>query len=173
MWIFKITTASMNFSFPDIKVPGILQNNSPYYRSASVPPGQCIWYDRCGPDPDYPPSDSQHYLMCQYDGPARQVTQEMALIVQDICPHLSTKDGSLPSLCCSINQLQDMKKNFELPAGLIAQTCPTCYYNFRKNFCDLTCHPHQSEFVRVDGVVHGLGYGAYAGEICLICSMYL
>ena len=131
---------------------------SPYCRS------DCIWYDRCGPDPD-----SNHYLMCQYDGPARQVTQEMALIVQDICPHLTTQ----PSLCCSLNQLQDMKKSYELPAALIAQTCPTCYFNFRKNFCDLTCHPHQSEFVRVDGVVHGLGDGEYAGEICLMGSMYL
>ena len=60
-----------------------------YCSSASSPPGGgCVWYDRCGRDPDYPPSDSQHYLMCQYDGPAKQATPAMALIVRDICPHL-------------------------------------------------------------------------------------
>ena len=127
-----------------------------------------MWYDRCGPDPDYSPADSQHYLMCQYDGDARLASEDMRDIVRDICPHLL----SLPSLCCSLSQLQDMKKNFELPAGLIAQTCPTCYYNFRKNFCDLTCHPQQSEFLRVDGVVHGPGDGDYAGGQGLV-ELYL
>ena len=57
-----------------------------------------------------------------------------------------------------------MKKNFELPKGLIGQTCPTCYYNFRKNFCDVTCHPRQSNFVRVDKVATGPGDGDYEGE---------
>ena len=47
---------------------------------------------------------------------------------------------------------------------MIAQTCPTCYHNFRKNFCDLECHPHQGQFVQADGVVHGPGYGEYTGQ---------
>ena len=64
------------------------------------------------------------------------------------------EDGSMPSLCCSLSQLEDIKANFELPKGLLGN-CPTCYHNFRKNFCDISCHPHQSRFVRVDENVTG------------------
>jgi len=126
--------------------------------------GQCVWYDKCGADPDYPPSDTQHYLMCKYDGPAKSASHHQLEILQEVCPHLLPEDGSVPDLCCSLSQLEDMKKNFELPKGLIGQTCPTCYHNFRKNFCDVTCHPRQSNFVRVDQVVRGPGDGDYKGQ---------
>jgi len=126
--------------------------------------GQCIWYDKCGRDPDYPLTDTQHYLMCSYRGPAKAASHKQLQILQEICPHLIPEDGSPPSLCCSIGQLEDMKKNFELPKGLIGQTCPTCYHNFRKNFCDVTCHPRQSNFVRVDKLVKGPGDGEYDGQ---------
>jgi hypothetical protein len=45
--------------------------------------------------------------------------------------------------------------------------CPTCYYNFRKNFCDLTCHPRQSRFLRTDKRVEGPGSGEFAGLVYL------
>jgi len=126
--------------------------------------GQCVWYDRCGKDPDYPPTDSTHYLMCSYEGSAKPASSQQVEILSEVCPHLVPDDGSEPSLCCSLSQLQDMKANFEIPKGMIAQTCPTCYYNFRKNFCDVTCHPRQSNFVRVDNKTSGPGDGQFEGE---------
>ena len=57
-----------------------------------------------------------------------------------------------------MRQLTDLKTNFVLPQTLIEASCPTCYYNFRKNFCDMTCHPDQSTIVRADHVVVGPGY---------------
>ena len=57
-------------------------------------------------------------------------------------------------LCCSMSQLEDIKTNFAIPEALIGK-CPTCYHNFKKNFCDVTCHPRQSDFVRVDSDTEG------------------
>ena len=53
----------------------------------------------------------------------------------------------MPDLCCSEQQLKSVQTNFALPQAIIERSCPTCYYNFRKNFCDMTCHPQQSRFI--------------------------
>ena len=53
-----------------------------------------------------------------------------------------------------MSQLEDIKTNFAIPEALIGK-CPTCYHNFKKNFCDVTCHPRQSDFVRVDSDTEG------------------
>ena len=100
--------------------------------------------------------------MCSYEDKAKPATLEMLELIKELCPHLVVTGNT--HVCCSINQLKDMKKNFELPASLIAQTCPTCYHNFKRNFCDLTCHPEQSKFLRVDSKVDGIGDGDYTGN---------
>ena len=53
-------------------------------------------------------------------------------------------------ICCSERQLDALIENFQTPKSIIAQQCPTCYYNFITNFCDMTCSPHQTDFVRPD-----------------------
>jgi len=126
--------------------------------------GQCVWYDKCGKDPDYPVSDTIHNLNCAYEGPGKAANQEQFEIIKEICPHLVPEDGSVPDLCCSLQQLKDIKENFQITKNLLDRGCPTCYYNFRKNFCDMTCHPRQSRFVRVDNTVEGKGAGQYEGE---------
>ena len=78
--------------------------------------------------------------------------------------NLFSQDGSVPDLCCSLEQLKDIKTNFELPKGLLGNTCPTCYHNFKKNFCDISCHPKQSNFVRIDEKVTGPGDGVYKDQ---------
>jgi Niemann-Pick C1 protein len=40
-----------------------------------------------------------------------------------------------------------LKKSFVAAEGMLGR-CPTCYYNFRKNFCDMTCRPDQSLFLK-------------------------
>jgi hypothetical protein len=126
--------------------------------------GHCVWYDKCGRDPDYPPSDTKHTLNCAYDGAPKSANSEQIDILRDICPHLIPEDGSVPDLCCSPSQLRDIKENFAITKNLLDRGCPTCYYNFRKNFCDLTCHPRQSRFVRVDNMTTGEGRGEYANQ---------
>ena len=122
-------------------------------------PGQCIFYDACGWDPDYEDGiggNQVHYLNCAYDGPPKRATQEQLDILEEVCPHLFT--GEEQDLCCSLKQLTDLKVNFVTPQQLIEPTCPTCYYNFRKNFCDMTCSPDQSMFVRANNFVEGPGF---------------
>lgn len=131
--------------------------------------GQCVWYDTCGKDPAYPASDTIHNLNCEYKGPAKQASGEQINLLKEICPHLMPEDGSVPDLCCSLGQLQAIKSNFQIAKTLLDRGCPTCYYNFRKNFCDMTCHPRQDQFVRVDKVVKGPGAAKYAGgEVSMV-----
>ena len=71
-----------------------------------------------------------------------------------------------------MNQLEDIKTNFELPKGIGLGNCPTCYHNFRKNFCDISCHPRQSNFVRVDENVTGVGAGEFQDkEVAMVRSV--
>ncbi len=35
-----------------------------------------------------------------------------------------------------------------LPAENLLGRCPTCFENFRRSICDLTCHPQQSKFLK-------------------------
>ena len=122
-------------------------------------PGHCIFYDSCGWDPDYEDGiggNAIHYLNCAYDGPAKRATNEQLEILRDACPHLYT--GGEQDLCCGLKQLRDLQENFVTPQSLIEPTCPTCYYNFKKNFCDMTCSPDQSTFVRANNYIEGPGF---------------
>ena len=47
-----------------------------------------------------------------------------------------------------------MKSQYE-QARAILGTCPTCYDNWRKNFCASTCHPRMSDFVKVTKTYDG------------------
>ena len=67
-------------------------------------------------------------------------------------------------LCCSTRQLRDLQTNFQMVSVFLAATCPTCYWNFRKNFCDLTCSPDQASFVKADSFVEGPGFDDYEGK---------
>jgi Niemann-Pick C1 protein len=69
-----------------------------------------------------------------------------------------------PDLCCSTRQLRDLKTNFVTPQQFIEATCPSCWYNFRKNFCDLTCSPDQATFVKADSYVTGPGFEDFEGQ---------
>ena len=62
--------------------------------------------------------------------------------------------GQHPPVCCTASQVQDMGTNFALAAPMLDR-CPTCYYNFRINFCDMTCRPDQSKFLKVTKFING------------------
>ena len=78
-------------------------------------------------------SNPKHILNCVSDTGKPQTAQQKEIeILREVCPHLIPDDGSPPSLCCSLKQLEDLKTNFELPSSLVGKTCPTCYHNFKK-----------------------------------------
>ena len=57
-------------------------------------------------------------------------------------------------MCCTEGQVDDLLTSF-MQAEAILGRCPTCYYNFRVNFCDMTCAPTQGEFLKPLKVVNG------------------
>ena len=68
-----------------------------------------------------------------------------------------TDFGPEPGVCCSESQIDDLLYNFD-QGKIFLGRCPTCYYNFRMNFCDMTCRPDQSKFLRaktIEGIHNG------------------
>ncbi|XP_062836513.1 NPC intracellular cholesterol transporter 1 [Anolis carolinensis] len=105
-------------------------------------PGQvfsdsCVWYGECGIA-----SGDKRYN-CEYNGPAVPLPKDGYDLVQELCPGLFF--GNV-SLCCDVHQLQTLKNNLELPLQFLSR-CPSCFYNLINLFCELTCSPHQSEFL--------------------------
>ena len=114
--------------------------------------GHCVWYDVCGPDPAYNDTTNPHCLNCHYEGKAKKLDKEFEHLIDEACPHLREDlEGDL-TLCCSPNQLKDLVSNFQMASNFLGR-CPTCMYNFRKNFCDMTCRPDQSLFLKTKTVM--------------------
>ena len=114
--------------------------------------GHCIWYDVCGKDPSPPDNYNPHCLNCAYDGPAKLLPSEYEDVLDEACPHLREDLGGDLRLCCSPAQLKDLKSNYAMAKPFL-ERCPTCFYNFRKNFCDMTCRPDQCLFLKPEVTV--------------------
>ena len=54
--------------------------------------------------------------------------------------------GESPRLCCDRKQLAEMQKFKYIVDNLIGR-CPSCYYNFLRIFCEMTCSPDQDQFL--------------------------
>ena len=65
-----------------------------------------------------------------------------------MCPHFREELGENPDVCCSASQVMLMKSQYEQAKTLLGN-CPTCYDNWKKNFCASTCSPRMSDFVKV------------------------
>lgn len=69
-------------------------------------------------------------------------------ILKRTCPSLFLESED-PLLCCSPEQVYELETSFQIPDQLGLSRCPSCQYNFRLSFCELTCSPRQSEFIHV------------------------
>ncbi|XP_077208713.1 NPC intracellular cholesterol transporter 1 [Paroedura picta] len=99
----------------------------------------CVWYGQCGKMPD----DKRYN--CEYHGPPKPLPKDGYELLQELCPGFYYENVSL---CCDVPQLQNLKANLDLPLQFLSR-CPSCFYNFVNLFCELTCSPHQSEFLNV------------------------
>ncbi|KAM6149068.1 NPC intracellular cholesterol transporter 1 [Erethizon dorsatum] len=99
----------------------------------------CIWYGECGIA-----SGDKRYN-CKYSGPPKPLPKEGYDLVQELCPGFFFDNVSL---CCDVQQLQTLKDNLQLPLQFLSR-CPSCFYNLMNLFCELTCSPHQSQFLNV------------------------
>uniref|UniRef100_H3BC01 NPC intracellular cholesterol transporter 1 n=1 Tax=Latimeria chalumnae TaxID=7897 RepID=H3BC01_LATCH len=99
---------------------------------------RCIWYGECETV-----DGTEKRYNCNYTGAPVPLPHEGYDLVQELCPGFFY--GNV-SLCCDIQQLKTLKVNLQLPLQFLSR-CPSCFYNLMNLFCELTCSPHQSQFV--------------------------
>ena len=59
----------------------------------------------------------------------------------------SDPDAEL-ELCCDPVNIAEMEESLVLASSELVR-CPTCYYNFRRSICEMSCSPNQSDFINV------------------------
>ncbi|KAL7387442.1 hypothetical protein ABVT39_023534 [Epinephelus coioides] len=99
----------------------------------------CVWYGECGPSEKVP---TKKYN-CNYTGPPRALETEGYELLTELCPGY---DYGNRSLCCNTDQLRTLKGSLQLPLQFLSR-CPACFFNLMNLFCELTCSPHQGQFV--------------------------
>ncbi|XP_038248354.1 NPC intracellular cholesterol transporter 1 [Dermochelys coriacea] len=109
-----------------------------------LPPAQvlsqsCVWYGECGIA-----SEGKRYN-CKYTGLPIPLPKDGYDLMQELCPGLLFDNVSV---CCNVQQLQTLKNNLQLPLQFLSR-CPSCFYNLINLFCELTCSPHQVDFLNV------------------------
>lgn len=84
--------------------------------------------------------------------PKRLNTTDELNLLREVCPEFleDIPDGEYPELCCNKRTLYELRLNYDMPKQLGLNRCPSCFYNFRRLYCNLACSPKQSKFLRVD-----------------------
>eukprot|EP00064_Thunnus_orientalis_P007459 superscaffoldBa00000832_g7480 len=99
----------------------------------------CVWYGECGESVKVP---GKKYN-CNYTGPPMPLQDEGYDLLTELCPGY---DYGNRSLCCNVDQLRTLKGSLQLPLQFLSR-CPACFFNLMNLFCELTCSPHQSQFM--------------------------
>ncbi|XP_053872581.1 NPC intracellular cholesterol transporter 1 [Malaclemys terrapin pileata] len=103
----------------------------------------CVWYGECGMNPE-----GKRYN-CKYTGLPIPLPKDGYDLMQELCPGLLFDNVSV---CCDVQQLQTLKNNLQLPLQFLSR-CPSCFYNLINLFCELTCSPHQVDFLNVTNTI--------------------
>ncbi|KAM6989564.1 NPC intracellular cholesterol transporter 1 [Tautogolabrus adspersus] len=99
----------------------------------------CVWYGECGESEKVP---GKKYN-CNYTGPPIPLEKEGYELLTELCPGY---DYGNRSLCCNTSQLRTLKGSLQLPLQFLSR-CPACFFNLMNLFCELTCSPHQVQFM--------------------------
>ena len=97
---------------------------------------KCIWYEgiRDGFNQIYP------------DGEPKPLPLADVGLLNEMCPHIATRQGLSPNLCCDQKQLLEMQK-FKYILDNVIGRCPSCYFNLLRIFCEMACSPDQHQFI--------------------------
>ncbi|KAM9845012.1 NPC intracellular cholesterol transporter 1 [Aulostomus maculatus] len=98
----------------------------------------CVWYGECGESEKV---RGKKYN-CNYTGPPKALNESLELLTE-LCPGYDYGDRNI---CCNADQLRTLKGSLQLPLQFLSR-CPACFYNLMNLFCELTCSPHQSQFM--------------------------
>ncbi|XP_038157542.1 NPC intracellular cholesterol transporter 1 [Cyprinodon tularosa] len=103
----------------------------------------CVWYGECGESKVV----GKKYN-CNYTGAPIPLEPKGYELLTELCPGY---DYGNRSLCCDVAQLSTLKASLQLPLQFLSR-CPSCFYNLMNLFCELTCSPHQSQFMNATNV---------------------
>ncbi|XP_015782415.1 NPC intracellular cholesterol transporter 1 isoform X2 [Tetranychus urticae] len=138
--ILKIVTGESSLTQP---------TTSPLQAQAlpSSPEAKCVLGGICGhggtfqsPIPCYEPHTPQ---------PIANETYRATL--KELCPNLFLNNDN-PPVCCSLEQIDALEKSYEAPNQFLGR-CPSCFYNWKQIFCEMTCSSRQSQFINITKVV--------------------
>ncbi|XP_051944348.1 NPC intracellular cholesterol transporter 1 [Hippocampus zosterae] len=99
----------------------------------------CVWYGECA-ESDKVPGKKYN---CNYTGSPKPLDPEGYDLLLELCPGY---DYGNRKLCCNVDQLRTLKASLQLPLQFLSR-CPSCFFNLMNLFCELTCSPHQSQFM--------------------------
>ncbi|XP_055301385.1 NPC intracellular cholesterol transporter 1 isoform X4 [Sitodiplosis mosellana] len=108
----------------------------------------CVWYGVCKTDPL-----TQHKLYCSNNDTAKRLPTDGQRLLRHYCSHLVHGETDTFT-CCDGEQIDVINKNIKLAANFL-QRCPSCFSNFVRQICDMTCSPKQSQFMRIQGIEQG------------------
>ncbi|XP_018477401.1 uncharacterized protein LOC108848510 [Raphanus sativus] len=98
--------------------------------------GYCAMYDICGARSD------GKVLNCPFNIPAVKPDDLLSSKIQSLCPTITG------NVCCTETQFDTLRSQVQQAIPFIVG-CPACLRNFLNLFCELTCSPDQSLFIKV------------------------
>ncbi|CAH1435314.1 unnamed protein product [Lactuca virosa] len=99
----------------------------------------CAMYDICGARSD------GKVLNCPFGSPSVKPDDLLSAKIQSLCPTISG------NICCTEVQFDTLRTQVQQAIPFLVG-CPACLRNFLNLFCELTCSPHQSQFINVTSI---------------------
>lgn len=112
--------------------------------STPTVPDHCVWYGQCG-------HSILNYQNCPYNGTAQPLVPAGVTILRKWCPHFFDGpfyDDKGIRTCCDLAQLRSLDANMPLAATFLKR-CPSCFSNFARSICEMSCGPQQSRFLEI------------------------
>ncbi|CAF4106049.1 unnamed protein product, partial [Rotaria sp. Silwood2] len=129
--IIYIADTKVTRRYSDYLVKQILKYEELKYISP-----KCIWYEGI----------RDGFNQVYRDGEPKPLPLEDISLLNEMCPHIPTIEGVAPLLCCDRKQIAEIQKFKYIVDNLIGR-CPSCYYNFLRIFCEMSCNPDHDQFI--------------------------
>lgn len=107
----------------------------------------CVWHGQCS---RYVNGAGIINFPCQSNESAVVFQDEFnaKAILKKRCPHFFENGTETPELCCDANQVIQLDVGMKQAEAVFGR-CTTCIRNLFKYFCEFTCAPDQSRFMKV------------------------
>nr|XP_043632783.1 NPC intracellular cholesterol transporter 1-like [Erigeron canadensis] len=116
----------------------ILQTTNDTLREKHVE-NYCAMHDICGARSD------GKVVNCPFGAPSVKPDDLLSAKIQSLCPTISG------NICCTEAQFDTLHSQVQQAIPFLVG-CPACLRNFLNLFCELTCSPHQSQFINVTSI---------------------